>query len=214
MDLGISEQDRRGGPPMAKTTEAKPAEYASLEEVEEAIGRLTPADSERLSKFAQLKVRGLLGLGFGVEAEDLLQEALTRSLQPGGKRWPKNISFVNHLIAAVRNIAGHLVRDGHGARLTSLDPPDASEADGDGVSHEWDRPTEIPGAERIAVARARLQKIEKRFENDDRVLLVMEGLATEMTGPEIKADLGITQNELETAMTRLRRGAAKVEEEP
>lgn len=198
---------------MAKKTEAKPAEYASLEEVEEAIGRLTPADSERLSRFAQLKVRGLRGLGLGVEAEDLLQEALTRSLQPGGKRWPKNISFVNHLIAAMRNSAGHLVRDGHGARLASIEPPNALDADGDGVSHEWDRPTEVPDAERIAAARERLQKIEKRFENDERVRLVMEGLATEMKGPEIKADLGITQNELETAMTRLRRGSAKVEEE-
>lgn len=198
---------------MAKKTEAKSADYASLDEVEEAISRLTPADSERLTRFAQLRVRGLRGLGFGVDAQDLLQEALARSLHSGGKRWPKNIAFVSHLIAAMRNIAGHLARDGRGVGVVSLDPPDASDVKGDGLNNEWDKPTEIPDAERIAGARERLQKIEKRFENDERVLLVIEGLATQMNGPEIKADLGITQNELETAMTRLRRGATKEEEE-
>lgn len=40
----------------------------------------------------------------------------------------------------------------------------------------------------------------------------MEGMATGMTGPDIKKDLGIDQNELETAMIRLRRGAAQEKE--
>lgn len=197
---------------MAKKTEAKSESYASLDEVEAAISLLTPADSERLLRFAQLKVGGLRGLGVGVEADDLLQEALTRTLQPGGKRWAKSITFVKHLITAMQNIAGHLARDGRGVELVSLDPPGAAEVHSD-VNSEWDKPTQIPDAERIAVARERLKKIEKRFESDETVLLVMEGLATEMKGPEIKQDLGITQNQLETAMTRLRRGAAKVEEE-
>lgn len=198
---------------MTKKTEAKSADYASLDEVEHAISELTPADSERLTRFAQQRARGLSGLGFGVEAEDLLQEALTRTLQPGGKRWSKNMTFVKHLIAAMRNIAGHLARDGHGVGLVSLDPADASDAHGDGLNNQWDKPTAVPDAERIAVARERLKKIEERFQDDDRVLLVIEGLSTEMNGPEIKQDLGISQNELETAMTRLRRGAAKAEEE-
>lgn len=197
---------------MANKTQAKSADYASLEEVEQAISRLTLADSERLMRFAQLKVRGLGGLGLGVEAGDLLQEALTRTLQADGKRWVKSVTFVKHLIAAMRNLAGHWMRDGHGVGLVSLDCPGASGVYGD-MHSEWDKATVIPDAERIAVARERLQRIEKRFKNDERVLLVMEGLATEMSGPEIKQDLGINQNELETAMTRLRRGAARVEEE-
>ncbi len=62
------------------------------------------------------------------------------------------------------------------------------------------------------MARRKLDQIEKRFEGDERVLLILEGLATEMTGPEIKEALGLSQNEFETAMTRLRRGARNLED--
>src|SRR4051794_40140042 len=109
---------------MAKKSDAKSATYASPEEVDEAIGRITPADSERLLRFAQLKARGLRGLGIGVDAEDLLQEAVARTVDPDGKRWPKDIKFVAHLIAAMRNIAGHLARRGRGVSVVSLSAPD------------------------------------------------------------------------------------------
>ena len=64
----------------------------------------------------------------------------------------------------------------------------------------------IPDPERLAAAREQLEKVDKKFAGDDLVGLVVEGLSTGMKGPEIQQDLGITETQFETAMTKLRRG--------
>jgi hypothetical protein len=56
-----------------------------------------------------------------------------------------------------------------------------------------------------------MDQVAEKFADDDVVQLVIEGLATEMKGPEIQAALGISQREFETAMTRLRRSVDREE---
>ena len=69
----------------------------------------------------------------------------------------------------------------------------------------------VPDGLRVAAAHEQLCTIGQRFEKDDEVGLVLEGLASGMKGPEIQDDLGITATEYETIMTRLRRGVDRKE---
>ncbi|MGD0039966.1 MAG: hypothetical protein ABSE84_06015, partial [Isosphaeraceae bacterium] len=69
----------------------------------------------------------------------------------------------------------------------------------------------FPNGERVTAATEQLERIEVRFADDDEVGLVIQGLASGMTGPEIQADLDITEKQYETIMTRLRRGVDRKE---
>jgi hypothetical protein len=109
---------------------------------------------------------------------------------------------VTHLIATMRSIANHALEKLHGAVL---------------VSTAADEVQQLPGAsqasdpERTATARERLQLIRKRFDDDDEVGLVLEGMADGMKGSDIQRDLGLTPQQYETIVLRLRRGIDRAE---
>lgn len=176
-------------------------EYASDAEVEAALRGLTAAQTLRLSQVAEFRARAVATLGLGLSGDDLLQEAIGRTLS-GDRRWRKSkVGFERHLRETIRSIVSHAPDEFRGGLPTLSDPHDEGEA-------LLGRP---PTAERIAAAREALAKIEAKFADDDEVLLVIEGLATEMNGPEIQRELDLTQNQYETIMTRLRRGIHRKE---
>ncbi len=185
-------------------------EHATDSEVEAAIRALTPPQTQRLIRFAKYKATGLAGLGVGINAEDLLQEAVLRTLW-GKRKWRKEaVTIEKHLIGAIRSIANH-ARD----EFNSLDGrPIAQNIDvGNSGSGSTIAPlvSRLPDSERISAAHQKLEQIEQRFLGDEEVLLVIEGLSTEMNGPEIQRELSITQTQYETIMTRLRRGIDRKE---
>lgn len=191
---------------MATKTVTPKGEFATDDEVEAAIAALTEADAIRLNKIAAFRARSLQGLGLGIGPDDLLQDALMRTVNgavatgPGARRWRKGIPFVKHLDQTMRSIASHAREN-----LEDITLLDASEvhskatADGPFASRRAD-------PERLAAAREQLALVHKKFADDDLVGLVIEGLADEMTGPDIQKDLGITETQFESAMTKLRRG--------
>ena len=186
------------------------AGYASRAEIEAAIEGLSPADTERLKRSADWRAAGLKGLGLGVCGDDLLQSAMELAVD-GSRRWPKGVRFVTYLLQLIKNVAGHLAR-GAKSRL-GIPVQDQGQIevvmsdDPDGLV-----PTAIPDPERLAAARETIGRIKKRFATDETVSLIIEGWETDMTGPDIKRDLGLSQNDFETAVTRLRRGARGLEE--
>ncbi len=184
------------------TTPVAPPTYATVAEVRAAVEALTDADLLRLEKVAAFRANSLLGLGLGISGDDLLQEAIARSITEGDgqRRWRKGISLVKHLMAVMRNLTSNARDALSNYRIGAL----ASD-DEDGSSTATDTSHE-PTPEVAAAIRQQLAAIGERFVDDDRVGLVIEGLATGMTGPQIQEDLGITQREFETAMKRLRRG--------
>src|SRR5262245_16147882 len=130
------------------TGQAKPAdEYATDQEVVEAIRSLSPAELLRLGRLASYRARALLPFGLGQGSEALLQEAIKRTLS-GIRRWRRTkVSFVTHLAKTIRSISSHATEamkdgtvvaeigddgDGHpeGAMLTShlVDPERAAAA--------------------------------------------------------------------------------------
>lgn len=178
-------------------------ERATDAEIEKAIGALRPADLVRLGKVASFRARALTAAGLGQSGEDLLQEAIKRTLA-GQRHWRKAIPFVTHLVATMRSIANHALEPLQGAVLVSITAEDLQQ---------------IPGApkasdpERLAAVRERFQHIRRRFDDDDddEVGLVLEGLGAGMKGIDIQRDLNLTPQQYETILLRLRRGIDREE---
>jgi hypothetical protein len=176
-------------------------EYATDEEVVAAIRSLTDADGVRLSKIASFRARGLAGLGLGLSADDLLQEAIKRTLGRA-RRWRKKVPFVMHLSKTIRSISSHAPEELKDGVVVPTGGGEDSEGRVDGVVLV----AQLGDPERAAAVLEQFTKIEKKFTNDPEVALVLEGLASGMNGPEIQHDLQITETQYETIMIRLRRG--------
>jgi hypothetical protein len=177
-----------------------PEEYATDEEVVAAVQALTDVDGVRLAKVAGFRARALAGLGLGLSADDLIQEAIKRTLKRR-RRWRKKVPFVMHLSKAIRSIASHAPDELKGGTVLT-----ASEEDSDGRLDGIALVSQVTDPERAAAVAEQFARIEKKFADDAEVALVLEGLAAGMKGPEIQADLQITETQYETIMTRLRRG--------
>jgi len=79
-------------------------------EVDRAIKGLTSSELMRLQLFAKFRVRGLGRAARGRDWEDLLGEALCRTLigaedDQNGRHWNRKVSFVQHLKGAILSIA-------------------------------------------------------------------------------------------------------------
>ncbi len=178
-------------------------EHATDSEVEAGIRALSDADALRLRRVADYRARMLVGLGLGMGAEDLLQEAICRSVsgKADRRRWSKKVSFVKHLMETMRSIANHAPDELKGGTVVAVGSNDAA-----GESEGVVLTSTTPDGLRVAAINEQIAVIAARFADDDEVGLVLEGLANGMKGPEIQQDLGITETQYETIMVRLRRG--------
>jgi CheY-like chemotaxis protein len=94
-------------------TEARNSQLRSLLEkieVDRMIEMLTTKDWLKLQKFADFRVRGLGGAARGRTGQDLLGDALLRTLigaesTQKGRHWNKDVDFVWHLTGAMRSIS-------------------------------------------------------------------------------------------------------------
>lgn len=190
---------------METNTQARPQEYATAKEIEDAVVALTPAELERVHRVAHGCSLALRGCGVLTTSEDLLQRAMELALGGGNRRWPKHVAFATYLRQLVRNVASHEARSSPRAEFVGLSAYD------DLVTEGRASPSPVPDAERVATANKELDRIRKLFADDERVMDILDGLSCEMKLSEIRDALGISQNDLETAMTRLRRGVRKLE---
>lgn len=183
------------------TSKNPPADDIATEaEVEAAIRSLSTVELVRLGRSGERWAACLRVRGLGMDGDDLLQLAIERTLN-GKRKWPKKVKLVTHLMQTMSSIASH-PRKKHDAVRVSDDV--GRDADLSRVPSPFGPPN--PGPEVDAAAREQLDRLEDRFASDDEVGLVIEELSNQKTGPEIQRDLGISQREFETIMTRLRRG--------
>ena len=106
-----------------------------------------------------------------------------------------------HLSKTIRSISSHAPDELKGGTVLT-----ASSEDSDGRLDGVALLSKITDPERAAAVQEQFAKIQKKFADDDEVALVLDGLASGMKGPEIQADLQITETQYETIMIRLRRG--------
>lgn len=166
---------------------------------------LGEADLVRLDKFARYRVRGLGRRACGRTYEDLLAQAIADTLDPERRRWNKDVTFVRHLIGAMRSISSHW-----GEQFDADEP--RLEAEVVRTSEEGERlsPLDLvhsdsPGGERIVEAKQELDRIGEAVAGDRVVSDILDGMRAGMSPEEIREALDLTQTEYETAMKRLRR---------
>lgn len=206
---------------------------ASAEEVEYAISRLTTAELLKLDSYANYRIWGLGPYSKGYTKEALLNEALTRTLE-GKRNWRKSaVDLVGHLIGTMKSISSHWLEESkvYKENLHSGQEQDSVDLDneekvqrkellesevlketeeGKSLSPIEIAPSLEPDQERIMAAKQQLEGIRQLFSNDQQVLDVMEGLNCEMTGVEIQGVTGMTLNEYDAAIKRLRRTVRKM----
>jgi len=183
-----------------------PDEHAATpDEIRTALDALGEADFVRLEKAARYRVRGLGRRASGRNHEDLLNEAIADTLDPEKRRWNRQVSFVTHLLGALRSIASHWKEqfDADEPRLESEIVRTSEE--GEPLSPLDLVASAAPGAERAVEARHELEQIEKIVAGDRVASDILGGMRAEMSPKEIREVLGLTVTEYETAMKRLRR---------
>lgn len=181
--------------------------YATEAEVTDALKSLSSAELARLEKFAGLRAWALAGLGLNVEGDDLLNEAVKRTLG-GSRRWSKRVNLVEHLLGAIRSISSHSAKKLQGVTLVSTNPP-SPESEDDEATPWWELDSRMPDPERVALARIELERLGAAFASNDTILLIIDGLETGMTGPEIQKDLQISATTYNSAVTQMRRVARR-----
>jgi hypothetical protein len=82
-------------------------------EIIQALNALSPEDKKRLHKFAGFKMLGIRGRVYDADAEDLLNEAIARTLD-GRRVWnSEKIDFPMHIMGCIRSIADELASKSH-----------------------------------------------------------------------------------------------------
>lgn len=182
-------------------------DFASPEEVEDALNTLTPGELLKLQEFARWRIRGLGRRALGRDHHDLLSDAVIATLE-GRRRWRKNaVDIFGHLKGAMRSISSNWRQ-----KFREAEPRSESEMIPAGEADDYPGPvatarTSEPHPDRLLAAKEELGRMLALFKDDDEVCLIIEGLREGMTGPEIQRDLGLTEKQYNAGMKRLRRKA-------
>ncbi|HEV2855671.1 MAG TPA: hypothetical protein VHC97_22985 [Thermoanaerobaculia bacterium] len=180
-------------------------EAANPGEISQAIAGLTTADLRKLQKFARFRMAALGRLSRGRDHEDLLEEAMTATLD-GRRAWRKSsVTFVNHLIAVMRSTSDNWA--------TREDQREVVEAELYGAAQGEDEADDLLGAVKPTPAGQDTQLIEKEAlealeasVSDDPVAReVLSALQLGLKGQELKETLGITEDQLRAAMRKIDR---------
>jgi len=188
-------------------------ESATTADVIAAIESLSPEQFYRLKGFAIYRIRGLGRAAMGETHAALLNEAIASTLQGAeggtkGRKWAKNrVLFIDHLFGAMRSISTHWKEayERAGTDAEWLESELRSNKEEDGIS--WPSKKIVdPVADpfRRYVAKELLEILDNHFAQDDDALLVIEARKEGMTIPEIVDGLGLTKNEVNAALQRIR----------
>jgi DNA-directed RNA polymerase specialized sigma24 family protein len=183
-------------PELADERILRPAETAL------ALNLITRMDFLRLKAIARLHARGLPP---DVTWDDLLQEAFTRVIA-GTRRKPRGVTMVAFLAGIMRSLRSdhwRRARGGPGSHETlRIDhAPD--------VSRRPELLDPVADLEHSLIAREQLDSIERLFADDPVVRGILAGLAEGHSPPQIRAALGLSDTDYDTARKRLRRTLLK-----
>lgn len=182
------------------------------DEVRAAIETLTGIEQYRIKKAAQICL-----IGTEYQAPDeLINEAVLRSIGGGGRNWPKHVPFVAFMIKTIESLAEASRSSPAQAKTDRIDGldhdlgPEAflaahGHANADVVEQAISLEDEQAHMARtIEDARA----VDELFANDDDVTWIVMGLKDGQKASEIQSISGMSQTQYETAKRRMRRKIA------
>jgi DNA-directed RNA polymerase specialized sigma24 family protein len=161
-----------------------------------ALRALSPTDRLRLRKKAKYRA-----LGSGMEGDDLLHEAVLRTLEEDGRKCPTDVALPIYLDNAMRSIA-----DGERAKYKRELP--------DGVGQGQDGPLATaldpaPSPADAALARIVLAEVldslQQSFGDDPQALAVIIGDIEEWSADDVKDMEGMDDKQYAAARKRVRR---------
>lgn len=179
---------------------------ATHDEIIEAIGRLSPADLKKLQKFGIWRMRGLGRAAQNRDWQDLFNSTVEAFCDEDGRRWDKErVDFVKAFREAMRSISSNWKQSipKNEAKLESeLITTSATGEESNPLSEVAELDVNIhKGLENKEM----LEAIKTLLSERELAPLILLGMKDEMTGKEIREDLGITENQYETEMTWIRR---------
>jgi DNA-directed RNA polymerase specialized sigma24 family protein len=178
------------------------SEYASAKEAAIAIAGLSTKDKATLRKMARSWWdQRMSGPNAGSDPDDLLQEAIVRTLQHS-RKWrksgPRSVTIVKHLIRTMESISWQSLKvrkaQPHGWAEDSVDEIDPG-----------DRPGGAAGSivEDVVFAREEFAQLESLFEHDKEALEVLRCRSLELSPSETCARLGIERSRYDTVNKRI-----------
>ncbi len=189
---------------------SKSEKVATVEEIGQAIEKLTKAEWAKLHAFARNRARTMALRGSASTEEDLVKDAIVALLEERRHWNPKKVDFVGVVMGAVRSIASN-----HRASTESGDfaLPASQFSVVDEDENESNSPTDVhpdsrPTHEQVLIVSNLLSEIYELFGDDPEALVVMDGWRDRMSGTEIISALDIDRKIYETIVRRIRRKAA------
>lgn len=199
---------------------------ATQAEIVAAMESITDEDSERLE---QVAVNRIIRIGRkaanGRDHEDLIQEAIERTLAGQRVWYPAQVAFVPYLVGVLWSIAsewaGHRKRNLGSPEYAALESqitkedeegnelsPFAALSDTRSTVEEAmiDAETKM---EQEALARA----IEEHFAEDENASLVLLAWEEGMDGPAIQKDFGFSETTYRSTVRRIKRNSKKIMED-
>ncbi len=167
-------------------------------ELRSALEGLRPTELTRLQKKA-----AVLAPGTGMEPNDLLQEAVKRSLEEnGGRNCPRDVKPAIFLGNVMKSIASH-------ARKEWKRETPSNTGEGDEIDPITNVPDPTPSPEEVVIRHLDGKKerirIEAMFNEDRKAQAIVIGIMEDWSPHEIREMEPMSKKEYEAARKRMRR---------
>lgn len=163
------------------------SDYLSREELDAAIKGLSNVDVLRLKKIA-MQYTG----NHDMEAEELLGEAVLRTLSGGRKTCPRDLPIVNFLAGVISSITEYERKKKRNAGgVVNIDDCERNDS---GSTPEDD-----------VLEKQLFKQLESFFDEDEEILLLLLFLNDGFSPPEIQHDVGWSETQYNTIRRRMRR---------
>jgi DNA-directed RNA polymerase specialized sigma24 family protein len=197
----------------ADKPQSKSEKVATVEEVSDAIEKVSADGWAKIFAFARNRARFMALYGGAVDESDLVQQAIAALLQERRTWKPSQVNFVGLLIGAIRSIASNhkakSLSSGYSIPESQIAPTDdGDESEALTALCADSRPNQeqtMIQAEREADNVVRVQELYGFFDRDKEARDVMDGWRAGMSGTEIMEVLEIDRKGYETIAKRIRR---------
>jgi DNA-directed RNA polymerase specialized sigma24 family protein len=192
---------------------SKSEKVATVDEISEAIEKLLPEEWAKLYAYAKNRARMMALYGAALDAEDLVQSAITAMLEERRTWNPKKVTFIGVLMGAMKSIASNhkekSLKSGYSVPESQLA---AGDEDDESETPVELHPDSLPNPEKQLLAAEHekesigfVEDLYAFFGDDLEALLVMDCWKEGLTGTEIIQTLEIDRKAYETIVRRIRR---------